>query len=200
MWNRAGIGRLFLLCILLITLLLSEGCLYGPFASHRVHKTPFNNGWEIVRLESVGVDIELPVKPRRGIPYYEIKSNFPDEADINMHPKFMSSMHEWIPMLSLYIYRQNSTEHRESIKDNNGMQGMAGILWDTENLFAGIQQKHVLLRKGVPPETDTYRWDFLKCYKDPNDDVIIVNCVYVMDEEEDIKAIERMMNSVRPFY
>ncbi|MBN1867984.1 hypothetical protein JW916_11910 [Candidatus Sumerlaeota bacterium] len=197
--NKRVILRYFLLGALSGPLLIA-GCLQGPFADHRVHRTPFDRGWETVHLEDVGVTIELPAKPEKGFPVYEIRSTLPNSTDINMHPVLMRSIPEWASMLSLYIYREKENAYRENTQSNNNRVDACGTLWEATNLFDKMQRQHVLIKKGVPPQPDVYRWDFLKCYKAPNGDVIIVSCVYAMDDEEDFKAIERMIDSVCPCY
>ena len=176
------------------------GCLWsGPFADHSVHKTPFNTGWETVNLENVGVDIDLPRDPKTSkYPIYEIDSTYPNSTMIDMHRHLYRSMPEWGAMLRLSLHRQNRTSYAENLRSHDGKLSISATEWEPDHLFEGVHREHALIRKASPSEPAIYSWEFVRCYRAPSGDVIIVSCVYAMDDQEDIKAIEHMINSVRP--
>ena len=199
MTDYTSVCKILAKSLLLVIILVAGGCVWGPFADYSVHKTPFNTGWEIVHLPNIGVDIELPKDPEHSpFPIYEIVSTYPEFVIVNMHRSLYRSTPEWGSLLTLSIHRYKKNVYFDLTSGIGNRLEVSGVSWNTPQLFERMQRQHVLLRKAIPPEQAIYRWDFLRCYRAPDGDVITASCTYGMNDEEDFKAIEHMIDSVHP--
>lgn len=194
------VTKMFLVlgAILLITTLI--GCRIGY---QGVRKTPFNVDWEYVHLEHVGVEIELPKEPDYTIfPSYIMSNYMPDgdpEVLIRLHLRYEGITPTGTSSLRLRIIRRQKDRFWDLIRDSGNEFIWSSTAWDVEKLFDTIQQKHVKVADVIGVgEPAIYRWDFMKCFEAPGGDVIIVSCIYAMNDPEDIESIKRMIDSVRP--
>lgn len=188
-----------------LTLISISGCsLVGP----SIRKTRFDTGWESVRLESVGVEIELPKEPQQAaLPTYIISEHRQGRvARIEMHLSYIRSQPTGgVPLLIVVLRSKRELLHRLIEKDQ---LIWAASTFDADLLFSEIQRNRVpdtpIWCENDPDadnswSSENYRWEFVKCYKTPGDDVIIVTCLYSIVDSEDLPHIERMINSVRPY-
>lgn len=173
----------------LAAMLLVTGCFGQGEYNHEIHRTPFEGEWETVRVDHVGVDIELPKQPWTGLSRYEISTIWPNKCSIEMHRFLYRTTPEVGSALGIDIFRYSAAVYRDILKRNKGKLEFGIVGWDTKNIFSKIQEQHPLKR----------RWEFLKSFKAPGGDVVVVGCIYGLNDERDVKAIKRMINSVKPY-
>lgn len=173
----------------LAAMLLVTGCFGQAKPTPEIHRTSFEKEWETVRVDSIGVDIDLPKQPWFGPSRYDRGGDWPDHCSIYMHRFLYPGTSEAGSALRVTIRRYSASDYKDILKRNNGKleSGVGG--WETKEIFSKIQEQH--------PGKRT--WEFLKCYKAPEGDVVVARCSYGLNDERDVKAIKRMINSVKPY-
>lgn len=182
-----GVRLVYLLVAFLLPL---AGCFGQGEYNYEIHRTAFENEWETIRVDNVGVDIDLPKQPRfGGLSRYEILTNRPDVCCIKMHRFLYQSTPDIGACLDVRIHRYAAAKYGAILKENSGKLIFGWSTWDPKRILDGIQERR----------PDKRVREFLKCYKAPDGDVIVVGSYYSLNDESDVKAIKRMINSVKPY-